>query len=263
VFGILCPLGTGFNEGEYSGAGHKEGFMRQFYSYLLNFGVSGIILFLIATWKLWAPKVIGYAFDKKIIKYKTDLETEKEKQLAEYGKSITGFNKFFDKKYEIYPQMYAEVMKLQSELSEWAPMQFFPDLGELTVPEFIDFLDSFRFTKPDRRYLIERKESGLVTDKDILDSLPRHFDCCMAVTNNFYVLNRLFLSEEIIELVEQFLSKAQTICSCYRGVFGVRATGDKWDEIEEKCKENYQVLKSMFSQMHSELENSNQSKREQ
>mgnify|MGYP000899673361 CR=1 FL=1 len=237
--------------------------MSQMLSFLQNWGAYAIMGIAAITWKHWVPKLLDYALDKKIIKYKTDLETEKEKQLAEYGKGITGFNKFFDKKYEIYPQMYAEVMKLQSELSEWASMQDLPDLGEMTVPEFIDFLDSFRFTKPDRRYLIERKESGLVTDKDILDSLPRHFECCMAVANNFYVLNRLFLSEEIIVLVEQFLTKAQTICSYYRGAFGVRATREEWDEIEEACKENYQVLRSMFNQMHNELEHSNQNKREQ
>jgi len=72
--------------------------MKLILAYLLNYGVSVFVIIASLTWKLWSPIVVDYAFGKKLIKYKTDLETEKEKQLAEYGKSITGFNKFFDGK---------------------------------------------------------------------------------------------------------------------------------------------------------------------
>ncbi len=80
-----------------------------------------IIIILLATYKAWSPKLFKYVYDKKIIKYRTDLETEKEKQLAQYSKSITGFNKFFNKKYEIYPMLYSKVIKLHGELSNWDP----------------------------------------------------------------------------------------------------------------------------------------------
>ena len=68
--------------------------MSQMLSFLQNWGAYAIMGIAAITWKHWVPKLLDYALDKKIIKYKTDLETEKEKQLAEYGKGITGFNKF-------------------------------------------------------------------------------------------------------------------------------------------------------------------------
>jgi hypothetical protein len=138
-------------------------------TFLFYFGPDILILIIIAFWKLWAPKVIAYAFDKKLIKYKTDLETEKDKQLAEYGKTITGFNKYFDKKYEVYPALYFSIIKLHGELSNWAPMQSYPKFDILTQEEFSDYIDAFGFSKPDKRDLIEKKQQGTVSH---LISLP-------------------------------------------------------------------------------------------
>lgn len=228
--------------------------MRSFLIFLLDYGSYFLILIIVATWKLWAPKVIAHNFDKELAKYKTDLETEKEKQLAEYGKSITSFNKFFDKKYEVYPIMYSKVIRLHSEFSRWAPMQTVPDFNELIMEEFIEYIDTFRFSKPDRRVLINKKESGDICSKDLFDLLPMHFQHCIADPNNYYLENRLFLSVDIDSLVEKFLKNAHEIRSGYGHVFSSRQNRGQWDMIETTNKENEKVIEDLLRQLKSELE---------
>jgi len=205
--------------------------------------------------------LLDYALDKKIIKYKTDLETEKEKQLAEYGKSITGFNKFFDKRYEVYPVMYSKVLRLHGELSNWAPSQYTPDFPRLTLEEFADYLDAFGFSKPDKRELIAKQETGDFINQDFMRLLPRHFASCLTKTNNHFLENRLFISKEVESLVEKFIKNAASSRSGYYWVFEASTKHHKkWEEIESANKENDQVVLDIFNQMRSELEHGVQDK---
>ncbi len=206
------------------------------------------------SWKHWAPKVVAYALDKKLIKYKTDLETEKEKQLAEYGKTITGFNKFLDRKWEVYPVLYRSIIKLHSELSSWAPMQSYPDFDKLTLEEFSDYLDAFGFSKPDKRDLIEKKQQGTVSTHDIYTLLPQHFRRIIGETNNCFWEQRIFLSKDIESLSQQFRTNAFTILSAYRHVTSTTNVRDEWDVIETKNEENGKLVEDLLCQMRSELE---------
>jgi hypothetical protein len=223
-------------------------------TFLTDYGAYLVILVIVATWKLWAPRVIAHTFNKDLAKYKTDLETEKEKQLAEYGKRITGFNKFFDKKYEFYPVLYSKVIRLHGELSQWAPMQGFPNFDSLTKAEFSKYVDTFGFSEPDKRELGERKDSGVVCNEDFYRLLPRHFQFCIATTNNYFLEKRLFLSTEIDSLVAKFIGNAHKIRSRYGHVFSSQQNMDQWGIIEETNKENAQVILDLLHQMKSELE---------
>ncbi len=214
-----------------------------------------IIIILIATYKAWSPRLFQYVYDKKIVKYKTDLETEKEKQLAEYRKSITGFNKFFNKKYEIYPMLYSKIIKLHGELSNWAPTQFHPDFNKLTKEDFNDYLSTFNFSIPDKRELLSLKESDKFNDCDFFKLLPGHFRVCIRNTNNFFQENRLFLSKEIESLFSKVLDNANKICSGYFNVFATTKKVDKWEEIISLNKTNNQIILDLLNQMKSELEN--------
>jgi len=208
------------------------------------------------SWKHWAPKVIAYALDKKLIKYKTDLETEKDKQLAEYGKTITGFNKFLDKKWEVYPELFRSIIKLHSELSEWAPGQSYPDFDILTLEEFIDYLDTFGFSSPDKRDLIDKKQQGTVSTHDIYILLPQHFRLSIGETNNCFLEHRIFLSNDIDSLFEKFRANAIIIQSAYRHVTSYPNSRDEWDVIESKNEENGKLVEDLLCQMRSELEHS-------
>jgi hypothetical protein len=213
-----------------------------------------LIIILIATYKAWSPKLFQYVYDKKIIKYKTDLETEKEKQLAEYSKSITGFNKFFNKKYEIYPELYSKVIKLHGELSNWAPSQFHPDFKKLTTEEFNDYLNTFDFSIPDKRELLSLRDTEKFNDWDFFKLLPGHFRVCIRNTNNFFQENRLFLSKEIELLFSKVLDNANKIWSGYHSVFGSTEHDDKWEEIISLNKKNNEIILELLNQMRSELE---------
>jgi hypothetical protein len=213
-----------------------------------------IIIILIVTYKAWTPKLFQYIYDKKIIKYKTDLETEKEKQLAEFSKKITGFNKFFNKKYEIYPLLYSKIIKLHGELSNWAPSQLHPDFKKLTNEEFIDYLNTFDFSIPDKRELIALRESDKLNDWDFYKLLPGHFRVCIRKTNNFFQENRLFLSNEIESFISEVLDNANKIWSGYFNVFATTEKIDKWEEIISLNKTNKQIILDLLNKMRSELE---------
>ena len=208
------------------------------------------------SWKHWAPKVIAYALDKKLIKYKTDLETEKEKQLAEYGKTITGFNKFLDKKWEVYPVLHRSIIKLHSELSNWAPMQTYPDFEKLTLEEFSDYLDMFGFSSPDRRGLIEKKQQGSINTHDIYTLLPQHFRRIIGETDIYFWEQRIFLSKDIESLSQKFRTNAFKILSAYRQVTSYSNNRDQWAVIESKNEENGKLVEDLLRQMRSELEHS-------
>lgn len=228
--------------------------MIQMLTFLQNWGAYAIMVIAAFTWKLWVPKLIDYALDKKIIKYKTDLETEKEKQLAEYGKSITGFNKLFDKKYEIYPILYSKIIRLHGELSAWSPMQSWADFDRLTSDEFAEYLDTFGFFKPDKRLLIEKKACGEITYKDLEKLLPDHFRQRLGITNNYLLMNSLFLSREIEGLVKKFISDSHRIGIGYSSVFSSFSERKLWDEIDTILKSNDQLVVDILCRMRAELE---------
>lgn len=225
-------------------------------SLVINAVVFLAVVSLAITWKHWVPRMVEYAFDKKLIKYKTDLETEKDKQLADYGKTITGFNKFFDKKYEFYPVLYGSIIKLHGELSEWAPMQSFPEFEKLTTDEFSEYIYRFGFSMPDRRNLIAKKQQGTVGTNDIYILLPQHFRRCIGETNNYFLAQRLFFSKEIESLVELFLKNTVQIQSGYRNVCSASVDMAHWDAIESKNEENAKLVEDLLCQMRSELEHS-------
>lgn len=228
--------------------------MRQILGSLLDYGPYIIIVSIVVTWKLWAPKLIEYIFEKRTIKYRTELETEKEKQLAEYGKRITGFNKFFDKKYDIYPVMYSKIISLQGELSRWAPMQLCPDFEKLTPEEFIEYIDTFGFSKPDRRNLIDKHKLGELSTNDLFTLLPLHFQRCIGETNNYFLVHQLFFSKEIESIVKKFLENTYRILSGYRFVFTSSKQRDQWNVIESTNEENGRLVEDILSHMRSELE---------
>lgn len=223
-------------------------------SFLIDYGPYILISIISVTWKLWAPIVFAHTFNKKLAQYKTDLETEKEKALADYGKGITGFNKFFDKKYEVYPILYGSIIKLHGELSDWAPKQYFPDFEILTEDEFNDYIEEFGFSSPDRRKLIDKKQHGAISAHDIYILLPQHIHRCIAETNNYFLEHRLFLSEEIDSLVERFLKKTVQILSGYRNVCTGAAETEQWDLIESTNKDNEMLIMDLLHQMKAELE---------
>ena len=208
--------------------------MSQMLSFLQNWGAYAIMGIAAITWKHWVPKLLDYALDKKIIKYKTDLETEKEKQLAEYGKGITGFNKFFDKKYEIYPSLYSRVIRLHGDLSYWAGDHKWPDFNSISNEDFDIFLKDFDLPHPYRIALKKKRETGKVSDCDIDMLIPVHCSKLIKETKNDFLLNRLFVSREVESLVESFFKN-----------------------IESANKENDQVVLDIFNQMRTELEHGN------
>jgi len=228
--------------------------MSNIIKFLIDYGLDVIILGFALTWKLWTPKVIAYAFEKKIIKYKTDLETEKDKQLAEYGKTITGFNKFLDKKWEVYPALYRSFIKLHSELSNWAPMQSYPELEQLTLDEFSDYIDTFGFSNPVKRILLEKKQQGTVSTQDIYTLLPSHFYRIIGETNNCFWEQRIFLSKDIESLSQQFRTNAFRILSAYRQVTSSSNDRGQWDVIDSISEENDKLVEDILRQMRSELE---------
>ncbi len=207
------------------------------------------------SWKHWAPRLLEYAFDKKLIKYKTDLETEKEKQLAEYGKTITGFNKCFDKKYEIYPVLYGSIIKLHGELkNSWDQIPDTHDFQVQTEGEFSDYIDTFIFSSPDRWGLVEKKKNGHIIKQDILRLLPQHFLLSIGETNNYFLEQLIFISRDIESLFEKFRENAKTIHSAYRQITSYPNIGDQWGVIETTCEENRKLVEDILRQMRSELE---------
>ena len=204
----------------------------------------------------WLPKLYQHSLDKKIVKYKLDLETVKEKQLFEFNKSITGFNKFFDKKYEIYPKLYSELIKVHGEVSNWAPTQWTPDFNKLTDAVFKDYINTFSFSIPDKRELVTKRKEKTFNISDFFRLLPGHFKMNVTNVRNNFQNNRLFLSEESESLIIQVLDNFYKSQSGYYWIFEASNNNeDKWDEIVQTNNANSLIIKRLLHTMRLELEN--------
>ncbi len=226
----------------------------------MNFQTIGIILsyvitFAILSVKWWFPKLFQHSLDKKLVKYKTELETEKEKQLSEYSKSITGFNKFFDKKYEVYPLLYSKLNKAQGEISSWWPSQPVNDISKLTMHELKGYLDTFNFSIPDKRLLIEKYEKQDLTQLDFLKLIPNHLRVLIQQANNYFQFNRLFLSKNVETLVNEIIISFNDAWSGYHGVFSyIENNPDDKEKIKQSYNSSSEKILALLIQMRSELE---------
>lgn len=106
------------------------------------------------------------SYQGKIDKYLNDKQTELNHtysiKLEEYRKSITGFNKFLDKKYEVYP----EIMELLQNLRETI-FYFHKNIDEL-IPCTIDERSSrFRILRKGAQEVFK----NYVIDKELFDTM--------------------------------------------------------------------------------------------
>ncbi len=206
---------------------------------------------LVLTYKLWFEQY----FKKKLVKFSTELETEKEKQLANYSKNITGFNKFIEKKYEIYPKLFLELKKTQGEIMNWWPTQFINDFSKLTKEEMQGYLDSFNFSVPDKRFLIEKRENNNLKQVDFLRLLPNHIHLSIQLSNNYFQYNRLFISKDVESLINEIILHFNNAWSGYFKVFSSFATNsDNGDIIEKSYEESGKKIIILLNLMRSELE---------
>ena len=205
---------------------------------------------LVITYKLWFEQY----FKKNLVKFKTEIETEKEKQLTNYSKNIIGFNKFIEKKYEVYPLLYSEIQKTQGDISTWWPSQPINDFSKLTKEEAQGYLDEFNFSIPDKRLLIEKIENRDFNQIDFLKLLPNHIRISIQQSNNAFQLNRLFLSKNVETLVNEIIIHFNDARSGYYWAFNSNGKHpDKEDKIEQSYKVSGEKILKLTSLMQSEL----------
>ena len=198
---------------------------------------------------------ITHKYNEALAIMQTKLDTDKEMRLSEYRKGITGFNKFFDKKYDVYPLIYAEIQKTQGVITSWWPTQFVNDFSKLTKEEMQGYLDSFNFSIPDKRLLLEKREKDCLNQVDFLRLLPNHIRLSIQQSNNCFQFNRLFLSKNVETLVNEIILHFNDAWSGYFGVFSsIKNDSDKGDKIKQSYEASGKKIISLKNQMHSELE---------
>ena len=213
---------------------------------------------LIISYKLW----FEHHFKKKLLKFNSDIDLAKDKQLKNFSKTITGFNKFIDKKYEVYPMILAELQKTQGEIySNWENNTFSNLQKVYNTEHFSGLLDSFYFSIPDKNSLIEKHKLGKLTDMDFNELLPTHIRRSIINSNNSYQVHRLFFSVKIDKLVNEILTHFEEARSGYFGVYNkFKKRIDTGDKIKPAYEKSGSMILQLINLMRKELEHNLASK---
>lgn len=165
-------------------------------------------------------KIKTESIQKRLAEFENDLNKSKEVYLKEYEKTITGFNKFIDKKYEVYPILLAELQKTQYEIySNWENQIFMNFKKNYTTEHFIGLLDCFNFSIPDKSSLIEKHRLGTIEDMDFYELLPGHIRVCIINATNSYQINIIFLSNNVDKIVNNIITHFNEAWSGYFGFY--------------------------------------------
>ena len=174
----------------------------------------------------------------RLSEFESELNKSKEIYLKEYEKNITGFNKFIDKKYEVYPILLAELQKTQEAIySNWENQIFSNLLKNYTTEHFSGLLDLFFFSIPDKCSLIEKHKLGTIEDIDFYELFPGHIRVCITNANNSYQINRIFLSKNVDKIVNEIILHFN---EAWSGYFGFYNKFSKKPEAGEKIKPAYE-----------------------
>jgi len=195
----------------------------------------------------------------RLAEFENDLSKSKEIYLKEYEKNITGFNKFIDKKYEVYPILLADLQETQAEIySNWENQTFSNFLKNYTTEHFSGLLDSFFFSIPDKCSLIEKHKNRTIEDKDFYELFPSHIKVCFKNATNSYQINRIFLSEDVDEIVNEIILQFNNAWAGYRGFYNkLFPKPDAGEKIKPAYEKSGEKILQLVNLMREELEHKN------
>lgn len=221
----------------------------------LGIPFSVLLVIILSTVKWWFPKLINFFSEKGLIKFRIKLETEKEKQLAKFGKSITGFNKYFNKKYDIYPKLYLELILIQGELKKWEDNPPVPNFEKLTEDDIHQYLELFKFSILDKRDLVSKWKDKDLNYIDLMKLLHSHLKIMVLDANNYFQENRMFLSSEVESKVISIFVKFQEALVVYYYTYAAhKKKPDIIFELKEILDNSNSLIMQLLKLMKSELE---------
>lgn len=217
--------------------------------------ISGTAIVLVVSAALWGGvkyltrKNVDRIFNQKMENHKHELQTILEFNKFDLQRKMHDFNLFNTKKHEVYPKLYELILMAEGKLFSLQGFRQVPDYIRMNVEELERSLKlNYGFDDVDLKWILENWESDKENVFEELKKLLRRVEIGNARSavydaQNFYLLSRLYLTEEI------FISQNKLFEKMLHYVIDIEHLGnaDTADRIamRKSIDENKELIKQL------------------
>ncbi|MCU5742895.1 hypothetical protein OCC47_16340 [Bacillus cereus] len=185
---------------------------------------------------------------------KSTFQLEMEKYKQELNKLSKEFELYVIKKHEYYPILYKNISQSLLKVTSLRGTKEGIDFRKLTVEEIIRYMDDKSFTETDKEYVRSNWNNNKKhiaihhIEKIIGDIEYKEAKKAYIEAHNFFVLHRLYFSDEVICKGDELLLKLTALWLHYNPKLMQVRDQELEDEIDK-------MLKELFEQLRKELKN--------
>lgn len=175
----------------------------------------------------------------------------------QFEKKIADFNFFIKKKHEVYPELFAKVMKTTNEAKGiQCGMEIIYDFigSEANENDIVEYMTAHQFPNGKKETILQLWKNNKVSAQQEIHSLVKTLKYQRVKENwleadEYYRKSIIYLSDELKDNLEVLFDKLTRLNGFYAGIF----TGRK-ETVEQVTKEMDAVLKKVIEVMKKEMQ---------
>ncbi|MBH0323396.1 hypothetical protein [Bacillus cereus] len=185
---------------------------------------------------------------------KVDFQTRMELQKAELNRISKEFELYVVKKHEYYPELYKHIAICTSKIKGLRGLRTVIDFRQLSEDEIAKFMEDKSFNESDKHLILSNlntnKEAAIKNLELVLLRLEyNEAKNTYIEANNFYLLHRLYFSNEISSITKELLSDTYKLWANYDPDFMTLHT----PKVHEQLLHDIKVLKENIDKLHDRL----------
>ncbi|HFR4182788.1 MULTISPECIES: hypothetical protein [Bacillus] len=185
---------------------------------------------------------------------KTIFQLEMEKQKSELSKISKEFELYIAKKHDHYPELYKHIAICTSKIKGLRGLRRVIDFRQLSEDDIEKFMEDKTFNEKDKQSVLSNLHINKTLAIKNLESVLLSIEYTeahnsYAEANNFYLLHRLYFSDQVSSITRELLSNARKLWVNYDPDFmDIKTPG-----FHEQLLKDTNAFKETMDTLHDEL----------